>query len=301
MKIVGVEGLTFGVDDIAVARRFWSDFGLELVEESAKRVVFNTQNRNFVEVRDQNDAHLPPALVSGNNIREITWGVENDDDLENLSKSLTAITDFRQDQSSIRLTDPSGYGIAFRVSNRKSIEDPEIGYNAPTRQNRFDERGPVYNSASPRNIAHVVVQTDKLEDAVEFYEKRLQFRITDSYPGSGTFLRANGNNEHHNLFLLQNGQLGFHHVAFGVNSIHELFGGGINMTEKGWETHIGPGRHPISSAYFWYFENPCGGAAEYGFDTDYVTDDWRPSEWEPGPEAYAEWALPSGVEKFKSR
>ena len=57
---------------------------------------------------------------------------------------------------------------------------------------------------------------------------------------------------------------------------------------------IGPGRHPISSCYFWYFKNPCGGAASH-FDSDVVDDNWEYREWESTPENFAEWALAEGM------
>ena len=90
---------------------------------------------------------------------------------------------------------------------------------------------------------------------------------------------------------------GFHHLAFEVANIHELFGGGLNMTRKGWKTMLGPGRHPISSCYFWYFLNPCGGGAEYDFDSDIVDASWQGEEFEQSPEAFAEWCLAAGMEE----
>ena len=150
-------------------------------------------------------------------------------------------------------------------------------------------------------MAHVVYAVQNLEETTRFYRHRAGFRLTDSYPGHAVFLRCSAAGDHHNLFLLsRGGAVGFHHVAFDVRDIHEVFGGGLHMTEQGWETHIGPGRHPISSAYFWYFKNPCGGAAEYDFDTDFVTDAWEPREFEVSPDAFAEWASPDGVKRFKS-
>jgi hypothetical protein len=128
---------------------------------------------------------------------------------------------------------------------------------------------------------------------------RLGFKVTDWYPERGYFTRCPASHEHHNLFLLKAGDaLGFHHVAFEVRDIHEVFGGGLHMTDRGWKTHLGPGRHPISSCYFWYFRNPCGGAAEYDSDSDYVTDEWVPKEWEATPESFAEWAYAEGAERY---
>jgi hypothetical protein len=80
-------------------------------------------------------------------------------------------------------------------------------------------------------------------------------------------------------------------------NIHELFGGGLNMTRKGWKTMLGPGRHPISSCYFWYFLNPCGGGAEYDFDSDIVDNDWVAGEFDQTADAFAEWSLAGGMEE----
>ena len=60
------------------------------------------------------------------------------------------------------------------------------------------------------------------------------------------------------MFLLQPPvpKRGLHHVAFAVRDIHEVFGGGLHISQCGWETELGPGRHPISSAIFLVREEP---------------------------------------------
>ncbi len=72
------------------------------------------------------------------------------------------------------------------------------------------------------------------------------------------------------------------------------------MMDQGWQTHLGPGRHPISSCYFWYFKNPCGGAAEYDFDSDVITDGWQPEDWESVPGSFAEWTLAEGIQRYET-
>jgi catechol-2,3-dioxygenase len=81
-----------------------------------------------------------------------------------------------------------------------------------------------------------------------------------------------------------------------VRDIHEVFGGGLHFSRCGWETQLGPGRHPVSSAYFWYFRNPAGGLIEYYADEDQLTADWQPREFEPGPTVFAEWAVDGGLD-----
>ena len=90
----------------------------------------------------------------------------------------------------------------------------------------------------------------------------------------------------------------FHHCAFELRDIHEVFGGGLRMNELGWKTHLGPGRHNVTSAYYWYFRSPSGGAAEYGFDTDRLDDNWEPRMIEPTNGAFAEWSLEEGMGRF---
>ncbi len=62
-------------------------------------------------------------------------------------------------------------------------------------------------------------------------------------------------------------------------------------------TRVGPGCHPISSAYFRYFKNPCGGAAEVDWDTDFITDDWTSKDWPLGHETVAQWTT-DGVDRY---
>ncbi|HUQ51375.1 MAG TPA: VOC family protein, partial [Gammaproteobacteria bacterium] len=149
---------------------------------------------------------------------------------------------------------------------------------------------------APLEMTHTVFMIDEPEKVVPFYTERLGFVASDTYPGRGYFLRGGASNHHHNLFLLNVGKKrGFHHLAFELSSIHELFGGGLNMTRRGWRTALGPGRHPISSCYFWYFHSPCGGAAEYDFDSDLVDERWVPGTFQQTPEVFAEWCLAEGM------
>jgi catechol 2,3-dioxygenase-like lactoylglutathione lyase family enzyme len=185
------------------------------------------------------------------------------------------------------------------VTRRRALASEPPAFNAPGAPARVNRPAKAYERAEPRHMAHVVVLSPKIEAMRAFYLDVVGFKLTDSYPGNGYFLRCDGATDHHNLFLLKRGDaVGFHHVAFDLRDIHEVFGGGLNMQQKGWETHLGPGRHPISSAYFWYFRNPCGGAAEYDSDTDVVTDEWQPRVFQPSPQTFAEWSLEAGMSRY---
>ncbi|VXC96874.1 Catechol-2,3-dioxygenase (fragment) [Burkholderia sp. 8Y] len=166
-----------------------------------------------------------------------------------------------------------------------------------------DTPSPVYDHAEPVEVGLVVFFTNCLAEHQRFYEERLGFEMSDRYPERGAFMRCAPHGGHHDVFLLQlpTGKRGLNHVAFTVRDIHEVFGGGLLISRCGWETQLGPGRHPVSSAYFWYFKNPAGGLIEYYADEDQLTPDWQPRDFEPGPTVFAEWAVDGGIDGVARR
>ena len=94
------------------------------------------------------------------------------------------------------------------------------------------------------------------------------------------FMRCDGRNDHHNLFLFRAPKLLFSHVSFAVETIDELMAGANDMQRRGWKSDVGLGRHRISSLMFYYIASPAGGQSEYSADSDYLTDDWQPRLWD---------------------
>jgi catechol 2,3-dioxygenase-like lactoylglutathione lyase family enzyme len=302
MNVTTLDAVTYGVADLAVAKRFWTDFGLELVAENERRLLFQAMDLSNVEVKLASDPSLPPAIEEGPGVRESTFGVRAQEDLDAIAAELARDRKVEVDaEGTLHTLDPLGIPVAFRVSRCKAVTAPEPAFNMPGRVGRLNARAKIYASAKPLEMTHVVYMVPDTEREIEFYVDRLGFRISDAYPGRGYFLRGGAARYHHNLFLLNPGgkgeKFGFHHLAFEVANVHELFGGGLNMTRKGWKTMLGPGRHPISSCYFWYFLNPCGGGAEYDFDSDIVDENWEGEEFEQTPSVFAEWSLAAGMEE----
>ncbi len=183
------------------------------------------------------------------------------------------------------------------MSRRRKVAAAPTPANGPGVPQRIDRRGPVHQHVEPVKIGHVVLFAADFPAMRAFYTERLGFVVSDEYPGHGVFLRCRPRGEHHNLFILNRpGKPGVNHVAFTLADIHEVIGGGLAMSRKGWRTEIGPGRHPISSAYFWYFENPLGAPVEYYADDDFCTEAWRPGSFERKPELFAEWAVAGGID-----
>jgi catechol 2,3-dioxygenase-like lactoylglutathione lyase family enzyme len=298
MALKGIDAVVFGVADMAEAKRFLDDWGVTQVSAASDKRVYRTRDGAEVIVRPKDAPDLPPPIEDGNTVREVIWGAESDQELEQTLKTLRTVDNFRTGPDGLpRVTDPNGLSIAFRVSQRKPVTVAPTQPNAPGSHGRVNQRSPVHTQARPINIGHVVLFAADFPAMRAFYTEKLGFVISDEYPGHGVFTRCQKVGDHHNLFMLNRpGRAGVNHVAFTVADIHEVIGGGIAMSKKGWKTEIGPGRHPISSAYFWYFENPLAAPLEYYADEDYCTEDWKPGTFERKPELFAEWAIAGGID-----
>ncbi|HEX5419591.1 MAG TPA: VOC family protein [Gammaproteobacteria bacterium] len=294
--------MTYGVRDLEKSRRFWTNFGLTQAKETAgeAEIVFEAQDGSSVMLRSADDPALPESAYRGETLREATFGVAAPEDLREIAAEIERDRPvLTAENGSVHFTDPAGFKVAFRVAQRRPTKAPELRFNTPGRPDRLNTRGQFFNEAKPLEMTHAVFMvSDSIEETVAFYTERLGFIVSDCYPGRGYFMRASASPHHHDLFLLNVGaKRGFHHVAFELGSMHELFGGGLNMTRHGWSTALGPGRHPISSCYFWYFHCPSGGAAEYDFDSDLVDHNWVPGSFEQTPERFAEWCLAEGMQE----
>lgn len=275
MSILGIDAVVFGVADLAEAARFCRDWGL--TEHAPTH--FTTRDGGEVILRHKDDPTLPPAIEPGNTVREVVWG---------LAPGAAPRPPLR---------DPNGLALSFRPSQRSKVVTAATPANAPGTPRRIDARSPIHKQAHPIKLGHIVLFAGDFAAMRSFYLDEIGLTLSDEYPGHGAFLRCQTPGEHHNLFILNRpGKPGVNHVAFTLTDIHEVIGGGIAMAQKGWKTEIGPGRHPISSAYFWYFENPLGAPVEYYADDDWCTEAWVPQQFQRAPELFAEWAIAGGID-----
>jgi catechol 2,3-dioxygenase-like lactoylglutathione lyase family enzyme len=314
--ITGIDALIYSSDGTQenwqAAQKFFNDWGLKELAVSSDEQCFETMSGAQVIVRLPADARLSPAMEAGATLREVVWGVSSAQHLDEIRKTLERwrsqqLWNYEDSIDTISTLDPHGLKQTFRLSHQRKVQiqgSPANPYGSPQ---RINSPSPVYERATPVEIGHVVLFTDRLKEAVAFY-KALGFVMSDSYPGRGAFLRCSATAGHHDVFLLQlppgadgKSKVGLNHTAFTVRDIHEVFGGGLAMSRAGWKTQLGPGRHPISSAYFWYFECPVGGLIEYNADEDQLTADWQPREFQPGPTVFAEWAIDGGIDGHTRR
>lgn len=302
MSITGIDRVTFGVEDVAACRGFFLDFGLKLVAETPAALDFETLNGCEVRIRHKDDPSLPPAIEPGATAREVIWSAQGAADMEALRSSMQKAPGFREADGALLCVDPNGLTVGVRVTRKRKVDVTGAPANTWDKAARVDQASPTYDRAEPIEVGHVVFFTDKLAEVTRFYED-IGFCMSDRYPGRGHFLRTSERGGHHDMLLLQtpDSKPGLNHVAFAVRDIHEVFGGGMHMSRCGHETQLGPGKHPISSAFFWYFKSPAGALVEYYADEDVLTENWKPRDFTPGPDVFAEWAIAGGIDGVTRR
>ena len=266
--IEGIDRITYGIEDTPEqwerVHRFFGDWGLQPLSLGPSGQTWETLNGAQVCVRAIHDPSLDAAIEPGATLREVQWGVADTASLQRLHGQLQAMPGFQSQGvdagvvspgARVSCLDPHGLRQAFALSLKRPVDVRGAAANAYGDIRRVDQASPVYERATPVDIGHVVLFTDRLQAAEDFYQA-LGFVTSDRYPGRGVFMRCAPQAGHHDVFLLQvpGKAVGLNHVAFTVRDIHEVFGGGLHMGRCGWKTQLGPGRHPVSSAYFWYFE-----------------------------------------------
>lgn len=287
MKIMRVEELVFGAEDVATGTRYFEDWGLEKTADGASGADFTMPSGQVIKVRAAGDASLPMTHEAGSTLREAIWGVDRADALDEIGAALSRDRNVRRDaDGTLHTVDPHGFAIGFRVAAPKVVSEP-VPLNRLNRP--FDGSARV----RPTRIGHLVYGVTRAKEAegAAFYVDRLGFRISDRSPDFGDFLRAAGSLDHHNLGLFNfRDKAGFGHIAFEVASFDEVMLGGQYMKSRGWKPQNKPGRHIVGSNTYWNFVSPCGGNTEYFSDMDLMDDNWQPRVWEKFPGAHV-WAM----------
>ncbi len=294
MSVTGIEKLEFGVEDLTHCAKFMRDFGLT-GDASGQR--FTTLSGARVELNPIDSPDLPPAFEAGNTLRRMTWAVADRSDLDALRPKLAQQPGFREVGDALECLDPNGMTLRVQVSQQTDVELNVEPINQWGDARRIDTPAR-FTSAPSRSTWVTWCSSWRSWRRWRNFTARCSASRSRTATSTAPCSCAAARGGHHNLFLLQlpHRKRGLNHVAFTVRDIHEVIGGGIAMNKNEWSTFIGPGRHPVSSAYFWYVNSPTGGAFEYYTNDDYLTENWQPRELEHSLVSFTEWAVEGGID-----
>src|SRR6266581_8448952 len=95
MTVMRVERVVYGVADPDECKRFFADFGLEPLGGDGPGTRFGTRLGQIVELRPADDPSLPPAVEDGSSLREVVWGVDTSEALDELAERLATDREIR--------------------------------------------------------------------------------------------------------------------------------------------------------------------------------------------------------------
>lgn len=291
MNILGLDTLVFGVDDLAGARQYLLDYGLDEVSYSADTGgVWAALDGTSITVRPASLASLPPLPPGAHTpcLRETIYGVADAATLQAIEAHLRTEREVTLGADGVlRCIDDGGFAIGFQVSVRRPYQARYLGFNVPGQP---PGRAPNDCAANPdevikpRSLSHVVYFVPDVAKAEAFYQ-RLGFVVTDRFNHLGPFMRPAGTQDHHTLFMIQRfneHMVGCNHFTFHLGSANEVMQHGWNFVNKGYKSFWGPGRHIMGSNFFWYFNSPFGAVMEVDADMDLHDEAWVPRAMDPG-------------------
>lgn len=157
--------------------------------------------------------------------------------------------------------------------------------------------------ASVQRLGHVVLQTTKYTEALDFYLDMLGMIVSDFlfYPGQRargpvmSFIRCDRGSvpaDHHTLALALGPSSRYVHSAYQVCDLDALAAGGEYLRDKGYFRSWGIGRHIQGSQLFDYWRDPDGFLVEHFADGDMFDNTLEPG-WAPfTASGLAQWGPP---------
>src|SRR5690554_5756372 len=166
MKVMGIDEITYGANDFDTCKKFFSDWGLTLTNESASKLVFSSLNGCRVNVVREDDPAYPAPIEQGPTLREVVWGVSSDDVVAEFAKRLESVAGYKNEDGRVSCIDPNGMLVSFQRTQKTDVEVECGESNTWNSKPRRNARSPVYERAQPIEVGHVVFFVKDLE-AVE--------------------------------------------------------------------------------------------------------------------------------------
>jgi catechol 2,3-dioxygenase len=233
------------------------------------------------------------ALTAGDEpgLGHASWRAEGPEQLEKVVSRVEAagtqgewIDDSFGHGRAFRFIGPGGHVHEFFWDVERAVAPPGEESRYPERPQREQKRG-----IGVRIVDHLTVTTPDVREAATWIGETLGSRVmaaVEPTPGAPWVFAVTTNNEKaHDLGLICDfeGKRGrMHHVAFWVETNHDLTQGAKFMLEHGHAVDQGPGQHGIGEQNYLYFRDPVGLRYELnsGGYRNYVPD-WETVIWHP--------------------
>lgn len=243
--------VALNVSDVARARAWYESMvGLQFNRTGAEGEVY---------LRADADHHSLVLYQSERpGLKRVAWQLESDDQIKVLTETLDrhgiawrALSEAECAtigmRHTIRITEPiTGTTVDFFGSGMPQMDTPF----QPT-------------VAKLRFLCHIGIGTPRFREAVDFYERVLNFRTSDEIDGRIRLMRCFPNPLHHSLALAPAPANILHHFNLMVEGEEDIVRARARFTEHN-VPMVWDGFHPPSGNTFLFFRDPDGLPVEYG-------------------------------------
>ncbi|MPY61717.1 VOC family protein [Streptomyces spongiae] len=291
--ITHLRHVDLAVPDFAKQLAFYQDlWGLEKVAEDtgiAFLAAVGSPEQYVVRLREAGQKRIDL----------IAFGAATARDVDALAARLT-LAEVKLITEPDKLKTPGGgYGFRFFDPDGRVVE---VSADVAVRTHRKVEA----RESVPVRLSHVVINSPDPEPLVAFYERHLDFSLSDTltHPKIGAamyFMRCNP--QHHSFAVAKGPHASLHHLSFEMRGIDEYLRGTGRLRRAGADLLWGPGRHMAGDNTFSYFIDPSANVMEYTTELTLLDED----TWHPGlhdftdPMVQDQWGTANSVEDLLAR
>ncbi|GAA4636729.1 VOC family protein [Actinoallomurus vinaceus] len=303
VKVHDLAWLEFRKPDLERAERFAGAFGFTSVLRTADELHLRCTDPGSPCVlirRGPRSRFVGPAFRAADRQDLLRLADATDRQVTPLPESLGGVT--------VDLTDPSGARVRV-VSDTHEL--PALAAQEPQTLNFGRDAArvnavqrPPREPAGVQRLGHVVLQTTKYLETLNWYLKNLGLVVSDFlyYPGQRdrgpvmSFIRCDRGRtpaDHHTLALVLGPADRYVHSAYQVADLDALAAGGEHLLDQGYRRSWGIGRHIQGSQIFDYWRDPDGFLVEHFSDGDLFDCTLEPG-WAPlTTSGLAQWGPPA--------
>lgn len=303
IKVHDLAWLEFEKPDLAKAEAFAGAFGFTTVRRSEHELHLRGTDPGAPCVlirRGPRERFLGPAFLAADSADVLRLAEAAGRPVAKLPESLGGVT--------VDLADPNGARVRV-VSGMHEL--PALAPQVPhtfnfghevLRANRTQR--PPREPARVQRLGHVVLQTTRYREALDWYLEHLGLIVSDFlfYPGQRergpvmSFIRCDRGatpTDHHTLAMVLGPADRYVHSAYQVADLDALAAGGEYLRERGYQHSWGIGRHIQGSQLFDYWRDPDGFMVEHFSDGDLFDNTLEPG-WAPmTASGLAQWGPPA--------
>ncbi|MBJ8343822.1 VOC family protein [Antrihabitans sp. YC2-6] len=208
---------------------------------------------------------------------------------------------------SVDLTDPSGATVRVVADQHPLPQLPSqsphtFNFGSALARVNATQRPP-REPASVQRLGHVVLQSTKYRETLDWYLEHLGLIVSDFLYYAGqrergpvmSFIRCDRGTtptDHHTLALTLGPSNRYVHSAFQVTDLDAMAAGGEYLREQGYQRSWGIGRHIQGSQIFDYWRDPDGFLVEHFTDGDMFDNSLEPGWATMTASGLAQWGPP---------